>query len=166
MVGVKAWMSPSRCSIGRESGTLRPLRTRRAGSPMTTTIFGCTIAISSTKRPTHSPGEVRLGRRAFDAEGAVDDERIDPEPFEAFHQRVAGAAVEGHPLLDLRGQRRVLEHEDVGLRVAGAEHRHQLAARTVLALLHFAAHLVELADRALKVLLTYLVVDTAHRGTL
>src|SRR6476646_6257432 len=111
-------------------------------------------------------GEVGLGDRAFDAEGAVDAERVDAEAFEAFHQRVAGAAVEGDPLLDLRGQRRVLEREDVGLRVAGAENRHQFAARTVRALLDFAAHLVELADRPLQVLLTYLVVDAAHRGTL
>src|SRR6476646_19879 len=104
-------------------------------------------------------GEVGLRDRAFDAEGAVDDERVDPEAFEAFHQRVAGAAVEGDPLLDLRGHRRVLEHEDVGLRVARAEHRHQLAPRAVPALLDLAAHLVELTDRPLQVLLTYLVVD-------
>ena len=69
---------------------------------MTTTIFGCTIAISSTRRP-HAllGGQVGLGDRALDAERAVDDQRVDPEPLEAFHQRVAGAAVEGDALLDL-----------------------------------------------------------------
>jgi hypothetical protein len=57
----------------------------------------------------------------------------------------------------------VLEHEDVGLGVAGAEHRHQLAAWAVRALLQLAGQLVELADRALEVLLSDLVVGRRHR---
>src|SRR5436305_5878644 len=44
--------------------------------------------------------QVGLRGRALDAKGAVDDEGVDPEPFEAFHQRVARAAVKGDPLLD------------------------------------------------------------------
>src|SRR4029077_5136117 len=40
-------------------------------------------------------GEVGLRNGALDAEGPVDDERVDAEPLEALHQRVAGATVEG-----------------------------------------------------------------------
>ena len=45
----------------------------------------------------------------------------------------------------------------------GAEHGHHVAARAVLALLDIARQLVELADRALEVLLPDLVVCGRHR---
>src|SRR5581483_1377347 len=49
-----------------------------------------------------------------------------------------------------------------GLRVARAQHRHQLAPRTVRAVAQPAGESVELADRALKVLLSDLVVGCRH----
>jgi len=53
-VGVKAWISPSRGSIGRASETPIPLTVSSAGSPITTRIRGETIASSSSSRETHS----------------------------------------------------------------------------------------------------------------
>ena len=85
-----------------------------------------------------------------------------PEPLEALHQRVAGAPVEGDALLDLGRGRRELEQHHVGLRMARAEHRHQVAARAVRALLEAVGELVELADRPLEVLLLDLVVGGRH----
>jgi hypothetical protein len=100
----------------------------------------------------------RVGQRALHAEGAEDDDRVDREPLEALHQGVAGAPVEGHPLLDLGGGGGVLEHHDVRLGVAGALDRHHSPARTVLAGGQVPAQVVELADCPLEVLLADLVV--------
>src|SRR5215207_1231016 len=108
-------------------------------------------------------GEGRVRHRALHAQRPVDRQRVDTEPLEALHQRVAGAPVEGHPLLDLRGGGGELEQHHVGLRMTGAEHRHQVAARAVRALLETVRELVELADRALEVLLLDLVVCRRHR---
>ncbi len=52
--GVRRWMSPGISRISRASGSCRSLSTSSASVPMTTTILGCTIAISSTSRATHS----------------------------------------------------------------------------------------------------------------
>jgi hypothetical protein len=46
--------------------------------------------------------------------------------------------------------------------VTRPEHGHQVAARAVLALLDLARELIQLADRALEVLLTDLVVGSRH----
>ena len=104
----------------------------------------------------------RIGDRALDAQGPVDRQRIDRQALERLHQRVAGAAVEGDALLDLRGPGRVLDHEDVGLGMAGAEHGHQLPPRAVRAVARCAGERVELTDRALEVLLSDLVVGCRH----
>ncbi len=108
-------------------------------------------------------GERGVGDRALHEQRAVDRERVDLEAPQRLHQRAAGAPVEGDALLDLGGPRRVLEQHDVGLRMARSEHRHQRAARAVLAPLDVACEEVELADRALEVLLTDLVVGRGHR---
>jgi len=57
----------------------------------------------------------------------------------------------------------VLEQEDVGLRMARAEHRLQPAARAQLAGLELAGEVVQLPDRALQILLLDLVVGGRHR---
>src|SRR5689334_16593710 len=44
----------------------------------------------------------------------------------------------------------------------GAEHRHEAAARAAIAGLHVAREVVELADRALEVLLSDLVIGRGH----
>ena len=56
----------------------------------------------------------------------------------------------------------MLDQEDVGLRMAGAQHRHQVAARAVSALLQLAREGVQLSDRPLEVLLADLVVGDGH----
>ena len=63
-------------------------------------------------------------RPELEAVRAVDRERVDAEPLQRLQQRVAGAAEEGDALGDLGRLRRVLEQEDVGQRVPGAEHGH------------------------------------------
>ena len=57
----------------------------------------------------------------------------------------------------------MLEQHDVGLRVSGAEHRHEVAARAVRARLQLAGERVQLADGALEVLLPDLIVGNGHR---
>src|SRR5204863_8577528 len=54
----------------------------------------------------------------------VDRHRIDVQALQRLEERVAGAAVEGYPLLQLRRLRRVLEEEDIRERMPGAEHGH------------------------------------------
>jgi hypothetical protein len=93
---------------------------------------------------------------------SVYGQRVDVETLEALHQRAAGASVERHALLDLRGHRRVLQEKDVSLRVARAEHGHEVSARAMPALLDLPRQLVQLADRPLEVLLAYLVVGCPH----
>jgi hypothetical protein len=107
--------------------------------------------------------QLGIGERALHAQRPVDGEGVDAQPLEALHQSIAGAPVESDALLDLRGGRRVLEQHDVGLWMARAEDRHQVAARAGAALLQLAGQLVELADRALQVLLADLVVRRRHR---
>jgi hypothetical protein len=114
--------------------------------------------------PRHA-GRVRqrgVRQRALHAQRPVHRQRIDRQALERLHQRAAGAAVEGDALLDLRGQRRVLEQHDVRLGVPGAEHRHQLSARAVGAGLQLARERAQLADCALQVLLADLVVGGGH----
>jgi hypothetical protein len=48
--------------------------------------------------------------------------------------------------------------------MTGAEDRHQVAAGAVLALLEAMGQLVELADRALQVLLLDLIICSRHSG--
>ena len=77
---------------------------RSASSPMTTTIFGCTIASSSISRAMHAgSASERVADRALHAQRPVDGERVDVQALERLHQRGAGAAVEGDALLDLGG---------------------------------------------------------------
>src|SRR5205807_1879992 len=73
-----------------------------------------------------------------------------------------GAAVERDALLDLRGARRVLDQEDVRLGMARSQDGHQLSPRAVATRLDLARERVELADRALQVLLADLVVGRGH----
>ena len=86
----------------------------------------------------------------------------DLQALERLHQRAARAPVEGHALLDLGGAGGVLEQEDVRLRMARPQHGHEVAARAMLARLHLARERVQLADRALEVLLADLVVGRRH----
>src|SRR6185312_7449798 len=109
-------------------------------------------------------GQRGVRQRALHAQRPVDGERVDPQALERLHQRRAGAPVEGDALLDLRRTRVVLDEHDVGLRMAGPEHRHEVAARTVAALLQLAREVVQLADRPLEVLLADLVVGDGHAG--
>ena len=161
--GVSVWTSPGVASTSRASGSSSSLSTSSASGPMTTTIFGCTIAISSTSRATHSGAASAVSaHRALHAQRAVDGERIDVEPLERLHQRGPRATVEGDALFDLRRRRCVLEQQHVGLRMAGAEHGHEAAARAAVTGLQVAGEVVELADRALEVLLADLVVGCGH----
>src|SRR4029079_881345 len=57
----------------------------------------------------------------LDAVRPVDRHRIDVQALQRLEECVAGAAVEGDSLLQLRRLRRVLEEEDVCERMAGAE---------------------------------------------
>ena len=52
--GVSVCTSPGRSSTVRASGSASSLSVASASSPITTTILGCTIAISSTRRARHS----------------------------------------------------------------------------------------------------------------
>ena len=52
--GVSRWISPGSSSTSRASGSCRSLRMSSASVPMTTTILGWTIAISSISRAMHS----------------------------------------------------------------------------------------------------------------
>ena len=85
IVGVKAWISPSRCSIGRESGTWRPLRIAQAGLAHDDDDLRLHDR-DLLDQPRHAllRRQVGLGDRAFGAERAVDDQRVDPQPFEAI----------------------------------------------------------------------------------
>ena len=95
---------------------------------------------------------------ASEAERSEDHDRVDREPLEALHQSVPRATVEGHPLLDLGGRGSSLQHEYVGLGMARALDRHDVAARAVLAGGQLPAKIIQLPDRALEVLLADLVV--------
>ena len=50
IVGVSCWISPSAGASARASGISSSLSAASASGPITTTIFGCTIAISSMTR--------------------------------------------------------------------------------------------------------------------
>ena len=108
-------------------------------------------------------GHRGVGQRALHAQRPVNGQRIDRQPLEGLHQRATRASVEGNALLDLGGQRCVLEQHDVRLGMARAEHRHQLATRAVRAALQLARQRVQLPDRPLEVLLADLVICSGHR---
>ncbi len=75
------------------------------------------------------------------------------EAAEALEDRGAGPAVERDALLDLRVARLVADEHDVGLRMAGAQHRRAAAALAGFAGAHLLLDLAQLADRTLEVLL-------------
>ena len=89
----------------------------------------------------------------------VDGERVDAQPLQRLEERVAGASVERDSLLQLRRPRRVLEEEDVGERMARAEHRH---ARAGAGLRELIPESVDLGDRLLQVLLEDFVSRHSH----
>ena len=165
--GVSCWITPGSQATGLAQRQLEVVQRRRsASSPITTMIRGWTIAISSVDaREADRVGQRAVADRALHAERAVDGERVDAEAAERLAQRGAGAAVERDALLDLGDLRRVLQQQHVGLRVAGAEHGHQAAARAVAAGLDVARQRVHLADGALEVLLADLVVGGGHGCT-
>ena len=100
--------------------------------------------------------------RALHADRAVDRERVDAKTLERLLQGHAGASVESDALLDLGGLCGMLDQEDVGLRVAAAEHRHQVAARALVAVVNLVRERVELADRPVEIFLADLVVCAWH----
>jgi hypothetical protein len=55
--GVRRWISPGFHSSGRPSGTRRSFSSSSASSPITTTIRGCTMAISSRTRARQAGAE-------------------------------------------------------------------------------------------------------------
>ena len=95
--------SPSAARAGAPAGRCRSLSSPSACSPITTTMRGCTTAISSTTRA-HAlrRRQVGVAHRALHAQRPVDRQRVDAEALEALHQRAAAAPVEGDALLDLR----------------------------------------------------------------
>ena len=52
--GVSGWISPGVATSSRARGSWSSLSTSSVSGPMTTTSFGWTMAISSTRRATHS----------------------------------------------------------------------------------------------------------------
>jgi hypothetical protein len=104
-----------------------------------------------------------VAERALHAQRPVHRQRVDLKALERLHQCAAGTAVEGDALLDLRRLGGVLEQHHVRLRMAGAQHRHQVAAGAVRAGLQLARERVQLADGALQILLADLVVGHRHR---
>ncbi len=92
----------------------------------------------------------------------VDRERVDGQPVERLAQRLAGPPEEGDALLHLSRLRPVLEQEDVGARMAGAEDRNALALAGARDLVR---ELVDLGDRLLEVLLgDFVSSHSRHRG--
>ena len=162
-LGVSFCTSPMSGFTSAAIGTGSAFSSSRASSPITTTMRGRHHGeLVEHARAALRRRLVGVVHRALHEHGAVDGERIDAQPLEALHQRSARAAVEGHALLDLRRPGRELEHHHVGLRVTRAQHRHEVAARAVLAALDLARELVQLADGALEVLLADLVVGGRH----
>src|SRR5450756_873783 len=94
---------------------------------------------------------------ALDDVGPVELERIDLEPLAALHERRARAPEERHALVQLGRSRLVLEHEDVGHRVAGADHRHGARVAAPGAPEDLAGELVDLRDRPGQVLVVDLI---------
>jgi hypothetical protein len=88
--------------------------------------------------------------RELEAVRPVDRHRVDLEAAAATSARLPGAAEEGDALVLLRRLRPVLEQEEVGLRMAGAEHRRAVRACLMGDL---AAEIVDLGDRLLEVAL-------------
>src|SRR6476659_5501085 len=84
----------------------------------------------------------------------VDRHRIDMEPLERLEDRLAGAAVEGDPLLYLGRLRLEFEQHHVRERMAGSHDGHPGAAAD---LGHLVGQVVDLDDRLLEVLLVDLV---------
>ena len=82
------------------------------------------------------------------------------QALQRLEERVASAAVEGDSLLQLRRLRRVLEEEDVGERMAGAENRDASSSRSLRELV---TESVAFGDCLLQVLLVDLVVRHSHR---
>ena len=157
IVGVSSWSSPSTSVSSRASGKRAALR-------------------KATRGLAHRDHELRLddvqlaqeegprlllvAARELEAVRAVDRHRVDVQALQRLQERVAGAAVEGDSLLQLRRLRRVLEEEDVRERMAGAEHGNARSARRLRKLV---TESVALGDRLLQVLLVDLVVRHGHR---
>ncbi len=84
IVGVSCWISPTVSCSGRASGMSISPSAASASAPITTTIFGCTIAISSTTRETHakSASEASLSGHfthsvPYTASGSIDSRLSD-----------------------------------------------------------------------------------------
>ena len=109
------------------------------------------------------PGLVLVLHRELEAVRPVHRHRVDAKALERLEDRLAGAAVERHALLQLGSLRAVFQEEDVRERMAGADHGHALAARGAGDLV---PELVDLGDRLLQVLLVDLVGGHGHEGGL
>jgi len=96
----------------------------------------------------------RVLRAELQAVRPVDGEWIDVEPLERLEHGLPRTTEERHALLDLRRLRRELQKEDVGERVARAEHGH---AQLVAGARELVAELVDLGDGPLEVTLVDLV---------
>src|SRR6478736_165999 len=109
-------------------------------------------------------GEVVRPRVDVDlqAYAAVQLQRVDAQPLDALQHRLAGPAEEGHALLHLRSRGPVLEQEDVGQRVAGADHRRLCGMVVADPGRDLMAELVGLGDGAGLVSLVDLIVGHAH----
>ena len=151
----------------RASGSVEVVERRRARPrPSRRRSCGCTIASSSTSaRDARGLRQRRVGDRALHAQRPVDGQRVDVQPLERLHQRGAGAAVERDALLDLRRARGAYlsrktsacgwPEPSTGIRLPRGQCWQACRSRVKR---------VELADRALEVLLADLVVGGGHSG--
>jgi hypothetical protein len=95
-------------------------------------------------------GLLLVGARELQAVRAVDCRRVHVQALERLEDRLASAPEERDALVLLRVLGAVLEEEDVGERVARAQHGRLLLAGRLHDL---AAELVDLGDRLLQVAL-------------
>jgi hypothetical protein len=91
-----------------------------------------------------------VGPGELEAVCPVDRHRVDLEALQRLQHRLTGAPEEGDAFMLLRGLGPVLQEEEVGLRMAGAEHRRPVRA---CLLGDLAAEIVDLGDRLLEVAL-------------
>lgn len=103
------------------------------------------------------PGLVLLHVGALDDVGAVKHHRVDAQLLAALHYRLSGTAIKGDSLGGLAGQSLVLDEENVGQGMAGADDRHRAPVRALFAVGQLAAELVDVGDGTGQVLVINII---------
>ena len=151
IVGVSSWSSPStERELAREREAGRVEERDRALAHRDHELGLDDVQLAQEE----GPRLLLVTARELEAVRPVDRHRVDVQALQRLEERVAGAAVERDSLLQLRRLRRVLEEEDVGERMAGAENRD---AGSPGSLRELVTESVALGDRLLQVLLVDLV---------